>query len=165
MSTVIKECVSHETGQPMPVTTEDHGNFIVQYANGAGLFLWELYVHGRGYDQRAEVYGTEGGLMYTQQRPCRLDVCRRRLKRYVVVRHGGTPDTPYTTIHVPERLHGMLPGIMGQRRTVLMDFVDAYRADGPFQFSPNFYDGLQVQQVLEACQISQNTRRWVDLPL
>ena len=168
LSTVIKERVSRDTGKPMPVTTEDHGNFLVQYANGAlGYFCGSYMFTGRGYDQRVEVYGTEGGLMYNQQRPYELDVFLppEALKQYVVIRHGGTPDTPYTTIHVPERLHGIVPGTLGQRRTVLMDYVDAYRADGPFQFSPNFYDGMQVQQVLEACQISQDTRRWVDLPL
>ena len=131
MSTVVKERISRETGKPVPVTTEDQGNFLVRYANGAlGYFCGSYMFTGRGYDQRVEVYGSEGGLMYNQQHPYELDVYlpADALKQYVVLRQGGTRDTPYTTIHVPERLQGLSPDGSGERRTLLMDYIDAYRA-------------------------------------
>ncbi len=164
--TIVPERFSRATGQPMQVTTEDQGMLLMTYANGAMGYLCGSYMFtGRGYDQRVEVYAANGGLMYNQQRPYELDVFlpEAALAQYTVVRKGGTPDTPYTTILVPERLTDRIPGVEG-RRTVLMDFVDAYRAPDPFHFSPGFVEGLKVQEVLEAGSLAEQTRAWVRLP-
>jgi len=166
--TFVPERIDRNTGLPMKVTTEDHGSMLLNYANGAVGYLCGSYTFtGRGYDQRIEVYGSEGGLIYDQQRGYELQVhlAPEYLERYVVTREGGTRDTPYTTILVPECHLGIIDGDPDMRRTVLMDFVDAYRADGPFTFSPNFYDGMRVQEVLEAGRCAEETRAWVDLPL
>ncbi len=165
--TYVPEVTDRDSGKPMKVTTEDQGTLLVSYANGAmGYFCGSYIFTGRGYDQRVEVYGANGGLMYNQQHPLELDVSLppETLKQYQVLRQGGTRDTPYATIMVPERLQGLLPGEPGAQRGVLMDFVDAYRAEGPFSFSPGFYEGMKVQEVLEACKLSRG-RRWVSLPL
>jgi predicted dehydrogenase len=166
--TIVPQRVARDTGKPMSVTTEDHGTILVSYANGAlGYFCGSYVFTGRGYDQRAEVYGSEGGLMYNQQRPYELDVFLSAdlLKQYEVLRQGGTRDAPYTTIHVPERLQGLLPGQQGVVRSVIMDYIDAYRAPGPFRFSPGFYEGLRVQEVLEASRLGEEQGRWIKLPL
>ena len=167
MRTYVPEVIARDSGKPMKVTTEDQGMLLVQYANGAmGYFCGSYIFTGRGYDQRVEIYGTHGGLMYNQQHPLELDVLLppEALKLYQVLRQGGTRDTPYSTILVPERLQGLLPNEPGAQRGVLMDFVDAYRAEGPFSFSPGFYEGMKVQEVLEACKLAKG-RRWVNLPL
>jgi len=166
--TYVPERISRETGQPMKVTTEDQGTILVSYSNGAmGYFCGSYIFTGRGYDQRAEVYGTQGGLMYNQQHPYELDVFldSEVLKRYKVLRKGGTPDTPYATILVPERLMGLIPNEPGAQRGVLMDYIDAYRTEGPFSFSPSFYEGLKVQEVLEATRLAEEGGCWVKLPL
>ena len=171
---IVPERVARGSRKPMKVTTEDHGTLLLSYANGAMGYLCGSYVFtGRGYDQRAEVYGSQGGLMYDQQRPLELEVCLppECLERYEVLRLGGTRDTPYATILVPERLRGLVPGEPGKprgpraRRTLIMDYVEALRAEGPFDFSPGFHEGLKVQEVLEASSLAEEGRCWVDLPL
>jgi predicted dehydrogenase len=167
METFVPDRLGRDTGEPMRVTTEDQGMILARYANGAqGYFCGGYMFTGRGYDQRVEVYGTEGGLMYDQQRPFELQVHLpdEALIQYAVLRQGGTRDTPYTTIAVPERHHGRLPDEPGARRTVLMDFVDAYRQE-PFDFGPGFYEGMKVQEVLEATRRAHDSGCWVDLPL
>jgi predicted dehydrogenase len=167
LRTIVPQRAARDGGAPMKVTTEDQGTLLLSYENGALGYLCGSYVFtGRGYDQRVEVYGSEGGLMYNQQRPYELDVHlpAEALARYTVVRQGGTPDTPYATILVPERLHGTSASDP-RRRTVLMDFLDAYRADGPFHFSPGFYEGMKVQEVLDATRRAEVARCWVSLPL
>lgn len=167
-SILTKEVPHRDTGEMMQVTTEHQGMILAQYMNGAlGYFCGSYVFTGRGYDQRAEVFGSQGGLMYNQQRPYELDVYLPPdiLKRYTVLRQGGTPDTPYATILVPERHHGIIPNEPGARRGVLMDFIDAYRAEGPFSFSPSFYEGMKVQEVLEATARAEESGCWVKLPL
>ena len=152
----------------MKVTTEDQGSLLIAYSNGAMGYLCGSYVFtGRGYDQRVEVYGSDGGLMYNQQHPYELEVhlAPELLEGYQVLRRGGTRDTPYSTILVPERLQGLLDGEPDARRSVIMDYVDAYRTRGAFTFSPGFYEGMRVQEVLEACRRAEEGRCWVDLPL
>jgi len=168
MATIVPQRLSHDTGKPMQVTTEDHGHLLLDYSNDAlGYLLGGYTFTGRGYDQRVELYGTDGGLMYNQQRPYELLVYLKSeyLERYTILRAGGTRDTPYTTILVPERLQGVSPGASGARRTVLMDYVDAYRAPGEFSFSPGFREGMRVQEVLEAARRAEQARCWVSLPL
>lgn len=168
LRTFVPERVSAATGEPMRVTTEDEGMVLMNYANGALGYLCGSYTFtGRGYDQRAEIYGSEGGLMYDQQHPHLLQVSLPEdlLAQYTLLEQGGTRDRPYTTILVPERLHGRLPDQDTARRTILMDFIAAYRADGPFAFSPGFCEGLRVQEVLEAIARGNEEGCWVDLPL
>lgn len=166
--TFVPQRLSGETGAPMPVTTEDQGTILVSWANGAMGYICGSYTFtGRGYDQRVEVYGANGGLMYNQQHPYELEVYlpAEAVKQYHVLRQGGTTDTPYTTVLVPERLQGLVPRQPGVRRSIIMDYVDAYRADGPFVFSPGFAEGLAVQEILEATTLAERERRWVSLPL
>jgi predicted dehydrogenase len=168
MRTFVPERLDALTDAPMAVTTEDEGLVLLEYANGALGHLCGGYTFtGRGYDQRAEIYGTQGGVMYDQQHAYELKVFLpgEALAEYTVIERGGTPDNPYATILVPERLQGQRPGMVPARRTVLMDFLDAYLADGAFGFEPAFREGLLVQEVLQAVRLADDSRRWVDLPL
>lgn len=154
-------------GTTVPVTTEDQGMLLLQYDNGAMGYLCGSYMFtGRGYDQRIEVYGSKGGLIYDQQHGYELQVHLEPeyLSRYTVSRQGGTYDRPYTTILVPERLQGRLADDPAARRSILMDFVDAYRAPGPFSFSPGFAEGLRVQEILAAAQQAIDQGTWVVVP-
>jgi predicted dehydrogenase len=168
MGTFVPEVIARDSGQPMKVTTEDQGTILVNYANGAmGYFCGSYMFTGRGFDQRAEVYGTKGGLMYNQHHALELKVflAPEYIKPYKVLRQGGTLDNPYTTILVPERLQGLVPSEPGAERTVIMDYIDAYRAEGAFTFSPGFYEGMKVQEVLEASRRAADEGGWVKLPL
>jgi predicted dehydrogenase len=172
MATIVPQRIDRDSGQPMQVTTEDQGMLLLRYGNAAMGALYGGYVFtGRGFDQRAEVYGSEGGLMYDQQRPYELAVHlpKEHLQRYHILREGGTRDTPYTRILVPERHLGLIPTEPGARRTVLMDFIDAYlqaeETGEPFTFSPGFREGAAVQEVLEASRRATLARSWISLPL
>lgn len=166
--TIVPQRIDRDNGKPVRVTTEDQGQLLLAYPSGTMGYVYGGYCFtGRGYDQRIEVYGSEGGLMYNQQHPFELEVFlpAEALEGYQVLRKGGTTDTPYTRILVPERLHGTAPDAPGLRRRVLMDYVDAYRAPGPFTFAPGFHEGVVVQEILEAGALSESRRAWVDLPL
>lgn len=170
MCTYVTDRTSRYTGEPMKVTTEDQGTVLLSYGNGAMGYLLGGYIFtGRGYDQRVEVYGSEGGLMYDQKRPYELDVCLpdEIVARYHVLRDGGTSQAPYTTILVPERLQGAIEteGRRPARRTVLMDWVDAYRAGGPISGVPTFAEGMRVQEILEGIRRANGSRCWISLPL
>ena len=168
--TFVPQRLSRETGLPMTVTTEDQGMVLMAFASGAMGYLCGGYIFtGRGYDQRIEVYGSEGGLMYNQQRPLELDVyLPRDPGRLSGTAPGKTPDTPYTTILVPERLQGLIPGPNGVRRSVIMDYVDAYRAshgrDGAFCFEPGFAEGVRAGDP-RRLRAGRRDARWVQLPL
>jgi predicted dehydrogenase len=168
MQTFVPERISRRTGENMPVTTEDQGMLLLNYSNGAMGYVCGSYTFtGRGFDQRVEIYGRNGGLMYDQQHPYELQVYLppEALEDYVVLREGGTKDRPYTTILVPERLQGRHEDDAEVRRTVLMDYVKAYRSEEPFDFSPGFYEGMRVQEVLEASREAASRLRWIELPL
>lgn len=168
LRTFVPQRIAAGTEKPMAVTTEDEGMVLLNYANGALGYLCGSYTFtGRGYDQRAEIYGSEGGIMYDQQRSHELQVYlpEQALAQYTVLEQGGARDHPYTTILVPERLHGRLSEETNARRTVLMDFMDAYRAAGPFSFTPGFREGLRVQEALEAIAQANQSHKWISLPL
>jgi predicted dehydrogenase len=153
-------------GKPMQVTSEDQGMILVKWSNGAqGYFCGSYSFTGRGYDQRVEIYGSDGGLMYDQHRPHELDVflTPEFLAPYTVLRPGGTSVAPYTTILVPERLQGLSKPGSTYRQSVLMDFLEAYSAGKPFQ--PSFEEGLAAQQILEGARVGHEERRWVHLPI
>ncbi|MFP3897483.1 MAG: Gfo/Idh/MocA family protein [Anaerolineales bacterium] len=168
MRTFVPKRISPQTGETMAVTTEDQGMLLLNYSNGAMGYVCGSYTFtGRGFDQRIEIYGSDGGLMYDQQHPYELQVHLppKILDEYAILREGGTRDRPYTTILVPERLQGIVDNQEGKRRTVLMDYLDAYRDKGPFDFSPGFYEGMKVQEILEATREATSSRRWIELPL
>lgn len=164
--TLVPERIHRDTGQPMRVTTEDQGMILLALANGAMTYVAGSYAFtGRGYDQRIELYGSQGGIMYDQQHPYELKVYlpEEHRQRYVCTVKGGTQDTPYATILVPERHQGFHDGV-AWARTSLMDFVDAYSRK-PFVWSPGFREGVRVQEVLEAATLAEQRHAWVDLPL
>ena len=163
--TFVPERTDAATGKRVPVTTEDQGSLLLQYGNGAMGYLCGSYVFtGRGYDQRAEVFGAEGGLMYDQQRPHELQLWlpEEQMGAFTVIRRGGTPDRPYHTVLVPERYHAR--DDRGPR-SIALAYVEALLADREDDLVPTFEDGLRVQEVLEACSRAAISRAWVDLPL
>jgi len=163
--TFVPEREDPVSGERVQVTTEDQGSLLLQYGNGAMGYLCGSYVFtGRGYDQRAEVYGSEGGLMYDQQRPYELQLWlpEEQMARFTVIRHGGVPDRPYHTVLVPERLHGKDGAGPG---SIVEAFAKSLRTGQPNDLVPTFEDGLRVQEVLEASARAAASRAWVDLPL
>lgn len=165
MRTFVPERDDPASGRRVQVTTEDQGSLLLQYGNGAMGYLCGSYVFtGRGYDQRAEVYGSEGGLMYDQQRPYELQLWlpEEQMAGFTVARRGGTPDRPYHTVLVPERLHAK--DDRGPR-SIVVAFAESLQTGEEDDLVPTFEDGLRVQEVLEASARAAASGTWVDLPL
>jgi len=162
---LVPERPERESGQPVRVTTEDQGMMLMALSNNATAYVVGSYAFtGRGYDQRIEIYGAQGGLMYDQQHPFELQVFmpEQHLQRYTRIVTGGTADRPYHTILVPERHQGIVEG-QAWMQTTLMDFVQAYESE-PFSFSPGFAEGVRVQEALEAASLAEARQAWVQLP-
>ncbi len=114
--TIVPERADRDGSLPVRVTTEDQGQLLLSYPAGTMGYVYGGYCFtGRGYDQRIEVYGSEGGLMYSQQHSYELDVFlpAEALKEYQVVRRGGTTDTPYTASWCPSGCTARCPASPG----------------------------------------------------
>ena len=165
MRIFVPERVSAYDGSKMKVTSEDQGTLLVNWSNGAQGYICGSYSFtGRGYDQRIEIYGADGGIMYDQHRPLELDVCLapEYTEPYTVLRKGGSVENPYATLLVPPEHWGQMED-SPRRKSVLVDWLEAYKAGKPCL--PDFAAGLAVQQVLEGARIADEERRWVSLPL
>jgi predicted dehydrogenase len=141
------------------VTTDDASSFLADFEGGAiGTFINTNHFTARGFDQRIEVYGSKGAIRYDQDRPYELQaVVGDDMMRLFAVRGIERPE-PYPWVPVPMELRDKWP-----KHTLTPDFVAAIR--GESDFLPTFYDGMRVQEVLDALLLSNEERRWVSLPL
>ena len=146
------------------VTTDDASSFLVDYEGGAiGTFVNTNHFTARGFDQRIEVYGSKGALRYDQDRPYELAVVvGDDMMRLFAVRGIERPQ-PYPWVPVPVELRDRWSPSEPPRHTLTPDFGAAIR--GESDFLPTFYDGMRVQEVLDALLISNEQGRWISLPL
>lgn len=173
--TFVKRRTWPETGELADVDVED-GAIIMADLSGGGMatFINSSVFTGRNFDQRVEVYGSKGALLYDQATPFELRVCvgQEMLdlwsgyglydNRYGLYRR----EEPLPVVPVPTEILDAIPGHDRQRlmRTFVPDFIGAIRGLGR-PFLPTFYDGMKAQEVLDATLLSVAERRWVDLPL
>ena len=146
---------------------EDWIAFLAEFANGAsGTFEISRVCPGRGADitenMRIELYGTNGGAVFSLQDPWGL--------RVALGESGRDPAKLLERIEIPES-YWKLPGAPrdpreGERRW-------NYRYDQAFQFidsvskgfvePPSFEDGLRCQKVLDAALASSRSGKWVQI--
>lgn len=145
------------------VDVDDATSFLARFENGAqGIFEVTRYATGHRNQNRIEVYGSKGGLVWNGfEKMNDLEFYSR-----------SDPDHAqgYRTIQVGEGVHPYTSGwwpvghIIGFGDTFVhevLDFLDAI-AEGK-QASPSFYDGVQCQAILVAVDKSIEERRWVKL--
>jgi predicted dehydrogenase len=145
------------------VDVDDATSFLAHFENGAvGLFEVTRYATGHRNQNRIEVYGTTGGLVWNGfEKMNELEFYSR-----------GDPDYAqgFRTIQVGEGAHPYMAGwwpaghIIGFGDTFVheaLDFLNAI-AEGR-QASPSFHDGLQCQIILTAVDKSIAERRWVGI--
>jgi predicted dehydrogenase len=148
------------------VETDDASVFLANFEGGAmGTFINSNVFTGRGFDQRAEVYGSRGALLYDQARPYALRVCigKEMLRLSSEWGVGRRKEEPYPIVPVPEQLKDRWTPHKLPARSLNPDFIAAIR--GGEAFLPTFYEGMKVQEVLEAAVISVEEGCWVKLPL
>jgi predicted dehydrogenase len=135
-------------GGSAPVDVDDAASFLAEFTNGAtGAFFCTRFACARANAQRAEVYGTKGGLVYDNERP---DEIQFAIGRFMASqrRYCGMP--------VPRP-------IVETRTTTMAQFV-ADIADGTSN-TATFDDGVACQEVLDAVEHSGKTGGWVGIPL
>lgn len=140
------------TGGRGPVDVDDAVSFRASFANGAeGILNASRCAIGRNNHQRIEVYGTKGALIYEIEKADeggdRLQLCLGSAQaRY----------NAFATVKVAP------PYLLGNPQRVMTDFVDALR--GGATPSPDFYDGMRCQEVLDAVERSDREGVRVELP-
>ncbi|MFB0546438.1 MAG: Gfo/Idh/MocA family protein [Anaerolineae bacterium] len=145
------------------VDVDDATSFLAHFENGAvGLFEATRYGTGHRNQNRIEVYGSEGGLIWNgMEKMNELEFYSRRDPDYA---------QGYRTIQVGEGVHPYMSGwfpaghIIGFGDTFVHEVLDLLTAIAEGQpASPSFHDGVQCQAILAAVDKSIAERRWVSI--
>jgi predicted dehydrogenase len=178
-------CAQHRTFVPQrrwsgsdefaDVDVEDASVFLADFAGGGmGSFVSSYVFTARNFTQRVEVYGDKGAILYDQGKPYELQACIGSEMMELCAGYGiydaawglSRDEKPLPIIPVPRELMDSrsAPWERPPTQTLAPHFVAALRGrDVPLL--PTFYDGMRVQEVLDAVTLSAEERRWVKLPL
>lgn len=144
------------------VTVDDAVAFLARMECGAlATFEATRFAAGRKNHNRIEINGSKGTLTWCFERMNELeffsldDPPHARGFRTIYATEGG--EHPYVDAWWP-------PGhIIGYEHGFINQTADIMRgmADGRFQMSPDFVDGLRCQEVLDAVMDSAKSKKWV----
>ena len=147
---------------PEAVTNDDHAQITCRFANGAlGALYSSRVATGRKMGYAYDIYGTTGALRFDQEDQNALWLYRGDQK----------PDRQGFTKILTGPLHpdyqpfclgpGHGTGYQDQIIIEAKDFLEAIATGQPKW--PTFRDGLEVNQIIDACWRSHEERRWVDV--
>ncbi len=163
-ATYIKERPTPEGGSGA-VTVDDCAQVLMQFANGAqGMLEVTKLARGNKNNFGFEVNGSKGSIRFYFERLNEL--------QYYCGDDPG-PLTGFRTIHASDSvqhdyMHGYWPAAahsIGYGEAfihIVKDFLEALGSGEPM--SPDFVDGLRVQEIMEAVGTSVQDRGWVDVP-
>jgi predicted dehydrogenase len=161
--TFIKERTVIATGQKEKVTVDDATSFMAHFQNGAlGSFTATRFATGRKNFQRIEIFGSEGSLSFNLERLNELEYYNR---------NDSQDEQGFRRILVTESSHPYMEAwwpsghVIGWEHTFVHQFADLVTAiaeDKPA--SPDFYDGLKCQLVLDAVTDSIAQGKWIAVP-
>jgi predicted dehydrogenase len=149
-------------GGARAVETDDVGRAFLRFANGASGSLEASWIAmGRKMQHDFEVYGSKGGLLFSQERFNELhfysaaDPAGRRGFRRI---DAGVEHPPYGLFCVAP---GHQLGFNDLKAIEIARFLDAVagRGDEPF----NFRAGLRVQELIEAISRSARDGGWLQV--
>lgn len=130
------------TGGIAPVDVDDAVSFRARLVGGAEAVVnASRCAFGHNNHQRVEVYGTKGALIYEIEK---FDEGGDTL--HLCLGSGQAKYNAFAPVKVPP------PYLLGHPQRVMMDFVDAIRADR--QPALDFTDGMICQEILDAVEIS-----------
>ena len=139
------------TGGTAPVDVDDAVSFRARFMQGAEAVVnASRCAFGHNNHQRIEVYGTKGALIYEIEK---YDEGGEMLR--LCLGAGQAKYNAFAPVTVPP------PYLLGHPQRVMMDFVDAIRADR--QPAPDFTDGMICQEILDAVETSD--REGVTVPV
>lgn len=131
-----------------PVDVDDAASFILELENGAtGVLFCTRFAYARANTQRAEIYGTKGGLVYDNERPNEIQFAAGDFM---------SQHRQYCTMPVPGQ-------IVASRTSTMHLFVEDV-LNGT-STTPTFEDGVACQEVLDAVEESARIGGWVRVPL
>jgi len=142
------------------VTVDDASVFMARFAGGAlGTFEATRFANGRKNDNRIEINGSKGSLVFEFEK-------MNRLQFY----SGDDPEhlRGFRDILVTEACHPFIEGywpaghLIGYEHTFIntvLDFLNGLNKRKAV--APTFRDGLECQRVLDAVAISAREKRWV----
>ncbi|MGC9347608.1 MAG: Gfo/Idh/MocA family protein [Anaerolineae bacterium] len=162
-----------ESGEWADVDIEDASTFLADLSGDTtAVFSHSTVITGRNFDQRVEIYGSQGALLYDQARPYELRACVGEQMVELCAGYGlydpqwgiYRQEEPYPVIPVPRKYMDAVPGAREGKpvRSFAPYFVAAIRGEAP-DILPRFEEGMKAQQVLDAVLDSGSERRWVDL--
>jgi len=165
---VMGDCVTVIASRPdgkgsrRPVQTDDIGRAFLRFANGAtGSIEANWVATGRKMQHDFEVYGTKGGLAFSQERLNELhfydagDAAGRRGFRRI---EAGPEHHPYGLFCVAP---GHQLGFNDLKAIEVAGFVDAIAGRRPEPF--NLRAGHRVQLLVETIGRSSREGRWLDV--
>jgi predicted dehydrogenase len=147
-------------GSKVRTNIDDGDIYIGEYENNSICSIQSSYVTVGNYPGlEARVYGSEGALI------CRLveefGICQTL--------HKATPDAvEFVPVEIPERLFppGHFPGEPWPSlfyTNLIHNFMEEIHSGNKSQ--GNFAQAAVVQEIINAVEISNSERRWVELPL
>ena len=145
------------------VSTDDATSFLATFENGAlGSFQATRLAPGRKNFLRLEIFGSEGSLGFNLE----------RLNELEYFDAGDAKATQgYTNILVTDPVHPYLeawwpPGhIIGWEHTFIHQVKALMEGIGNEKpVTPDFYDGVRCQQVLDAVVASTLGKTWTKIP-
>lgn len=144
------------------VTADDALFALARFSQGAlGSFMATRFATGRKNFLRFELFGSEGSLSFNLERLNEI--------QYYTRSESGS-EQGFRTILATEADHPYIkkwwpPGhIIGWEHTFIHevgDLLAAISTDSPI--TPDFYDGLRNQQVLDAMQASADKGTWIEV--
>jgi predicted dehydrogenase len=158
-----KLATAQET-EPVPITTEDCGNLLLQFRGGARGVMWVSQVtSGRKNCLRFELSGERQALAWDSERPNELWIGQRERANEVLPRDPAL-------LSPPARRHADYPG--GHNEGFPDTFKHLFRAfygyiaAGDFAAQPTFPtfdDGHREVLLCEAVSKSHRERRWINV--
>ena len=157
----IPERMIASTGEMARVNIDDGDVFIGEFASGAFCTVQTSFVTVGNYPGiEVRVYGSEGAAI------------ARLIEEFGIcetLRVARPDDVEFKEVEVPSRYYPAAGSPRESWRTLYYANLTANFASevlGEVEGNEgNFADGLWVQEVINAVEISHHERRWVDLPL
>jgi predicted dehydrogenase len=146
----------------VPIDTEDFGSVLIRMgARTRGAFTASQVSAGRKNRLNIEIYGTEGSVVWDQERPDELWLGNRNKNNQMIVKDPslmkekarGYSDLP----------GGHVEGYDDTFKQVFRRFYHSIRDRGAEPEYPQFSDGLRQLRILDAEMESNRRRAWVDV--
>ena len=151
-------------GQRIRTNIDDGDVYIGEYSKGGFCTIQSSYVTVNSYPGlEARMYGSQGALL------CRLGA---ELENQEVLRKSTSPDAhevEYVEVAIPDSYYppGYTPGEPWPAMfyaNLVHNFMEEIVNDTS-ENQGNFAQSAQVQEIINAVEVSHRERRWVELPL